>query len=79
MIHTVQCKSRGDAEKRARDAGAGSSRVNGAHVPEHHQAHKAGQQAHYHPTNAQGEKDFGAAHYNYGPKKPEEKKQQEKK
>lgn len=68
MIHNVDCKSKADAKDKARSSSPGSSN-RGGHIPEFHKAHKEGQQDHAHPTNAQGEKEFGAAHFNYGKKK----------
>ena len=69
MIHIVQCKNKADAKNKARSSSPGSSN-RGGHIPEFHDAHKAGQQAHAHPTNAKGEKEFGAVHMVCGKKKP---------
>jgi hypothetical protein len=68
MIHTVECKSKADAKNKARSSSPGSSN-SGGHIPEFHKAHKEGQKDHAHPTNAQGVKDFGAAHFEFGKKK----------
>lgn len=68
MIHNIACKSKADAKEKARSSSPGSS-SRGGHIPELHKAHKEGQQDHAHSTNAKGEKEFGAPHFNHGKKK----------
>jgi hypothetical protein len=68
MIHTVECNSKADANNKARSSSPGSSN-SGGHIPEFHKAHKEGQKDHAHPTNAQGDKEFGAPHFEFGKKK----------
>lgn len=69
MVHVVECKNKADAKNRARAASPGSSN-RGGHIPEFHDAHKEGQKKHAHPTDANGDKIFGSAHFTHGkPKK----------
>jgi hypothetical protein len=67
-LHFKQCKGPADAKNQARAHSPGSSN-SGGHVPITHQAHKEGQQAHKHPTDAKGEKMQDGSHFLYGKKK----------
>ncbi|CAF1099196.1 unnamed protein product [Didymodactylos carnosus] len=53
--------SRKDAKNAAQEAGKGEP-------PIHHQAHKPGQQAHFHPADKDGNKVEDGSHYQYGKK-----------
>jgi hypothetical protein len=67
-LHFTQCKGPADAKNKARANSPGSSN-SGGHVPIKHQAHKEGQQAHIHSTDAQGKKKQDGTHFLYGNKK----------
>ncbi|CAF0932060.1 unnamed protein product [Didymodactylos carnosus] len=67
-LHFIQAKGPADARERARAASSGSSN-SGGHIPYKDPAHKPGQQTHYHPTDAKGEKKEGGLHFLTGDKK----------